>query len=39
MAIKRNLLIEQKTCIENEKQKCEALLISKGDLIEHLKMI
>ena len=37
MAIKRNLLIEQKTCIENEKQKCEALLSSKGDLIEHLK--
>ena len=37
MAIKRNLLIEQKTCIENEKQKCDALLSSKSDLIEHLK--
>ena len=37
MAIKRNLLIEQKACIENEKQKCDALLSSKGDLIEHLK--
>ena len=37
MAIKRNLLIEQKACIENEKQKCDALLSSKSDLIEHLK--
>ena len=37
MSIKRNLLIEQKTCIENEKQKCDALLSSKSDLIEHLK--
>ena len=37
MAIKRNLLIEQKACIESEKQKCDALLSSKGDLIEHLK--
>ena len=37
MAIKRNLLIEQKTCIENEKQKCDALVSSKSDLIEHLK--
>ena len=37
MAIKRNLLIEQKTCIENEKQKCDALLSSKSDIIEHLK--
>ena len=33
MAIKRNLLIEQKACIENEKQKCDALLSSKSDLI------
>ena len=37
MTIKRNLLIEQKSVIESEKQKCDALLSSKGDLIEHLK--
>ena len=37
MAIKRNLLTEQKNAIENEKQKCDALISSKSDLIEHLK--
>lgn len=37
MGIKRNLLIEQKSVIESERQKCEALLSSKGDLVEHLK--
>ena len=37
MAIKRNLLIERKACIENEKQKCDDLLSSKSDLIKHLK--
>ena len=37
MTIKRNLLIEQKSVIESEKQKCDALLSSKSDLVEHLK--
>ena len=37
MSIKRNLLLEQKSVIESEKQKCDALLSTKGDLIEHLK--
>ena len=37
MSIKRNLLTEQKNVIENEKQKCDALISSKSDLIEHLK--
>ena len=37
MYIKRNLLTEQKNVIENEKQKCDALISSKSDLIEHLK--
>ena len=37
MSIKRNLLTEQKNIIENEKQKCDALISSKSDLIEHLK--
>ena len=37
MSIKRNLLIEQKSVIESERQKCDALLSTKSDLIEHLK--
>ena len=37
MSIKRNLLIEQKSIIESERQKCDALLSTKSDLIEHLK--
>ncbi|MCQ2816012.1 MAG: hypothetical protein MJ252_01990 [archaeon] len=37
MAIKRNLLLEQKSVIDSEKQKNDALLSAKGDLIEHLK--
>lgn len=37
MSIKRHLLVEQKNVIDSEKQKCDALLSSKVDQIEHLK--
>ena len=37
LGIKRHLLIEQKSIIESERQKCEALLAAKTDQIEHLK--
>jgi hypothetical protein len=37
MGIKRHLLLEQKSVIESERQKCEALLAAKTDQIEHLK--
>ena len=37
MSIKRNLLFEQKSIIESEKKKYDALLSSKSDIIEHLK--
>lgn len=37
MGIKRHLLLEQKSIIDSERQKCEALLAAKTDQIEHLK--
>ncbi len=37
MGIKRNLLIEQRSVIESEKQKCDALVYAKVDEVEHLK--
>jgi len=37
MSIKRHLLVEQKSVIDSEKQKCDALLSAKIDQIEHLK--
>lgn len=37
MGIKRHLLTEQKSIIDSEKQKCDAMLSSKVDQIEHLK--
>lgn len=37
MSIKRHLLVEQKTVIDSEKQKCDAQLLAKVDQIEHLK--
>jgi hypothetical protein len=37
MSIKRHLLVEQKSIVDSEKQKCDALLSSKIDQIEHLK--
>ena len=37
MSIKRHLLVEQKAIIDSEKQKCDAMLSSKIDQIEHLK--
>jgi len=37
MAIKRNLLTEQRSIIESEKKKCDATVCSKVDEIEHLK--
>jgi hypothetical protein len=37
MSIKRHLLVEQKSVVDSEKQKCDALLSSKVDQIEHLK--
>ena len=37
MGIKRNLLVEQRSVIESEKQKCDALVYAKVDEVEHLK--
>jgi hypothetical protein len=37
MGIKRHLLVEQKTVVDSEKQKCDALLAAKTDQVEHLK--
>jgi hypothetical protein len=37
MSIKRHLLVEQKSIVDSERQKCEALLSSKIDQIENLK--